>query len=198
MELLRIAVWWHISCQSTANPTWGDIFESSKHIARTSLLPIFSEKRRSSFELWALKQHSEMAPQVDRKKTPPPEGFPIYYVPLSRTVWTTTRPINNNQARVLATRAAATPLSEILQAHTHWLLCRCHQRGKHTKLDGYFTHHSIQAGWRKIQSGNNTPGVDPLQGSDQDTWMQAYTPRLLLPCYRAHTLWVNAQRSLWP
>jgi len=37
----------------TANPTWGDIFESSKLKARTSLLPRFNEKRRSSFELWA-------------------------------------------------------------------------------------------------------------------------------------------------
>jgi len=36
---------------STVNPTWGDIFESSKLKARTSLLPRFSEKRRSSFEL---------------------------------------------------------------------------------------------------------------------------------------------------
>jgi len=30
---------------------WGDIFESSKLKARTFLLPRFSEKRRSSFEL---------------------------------------------------------------------------------------------------------------------------------------------------
>jgi len=37
--------------EGTANPTWGDIFESSKFKARTSLLPRFSEKRRSSFEL---------------------------------------------------------------------------------------------------------------------------------------------------
>jgi len=35
----------------TANPNWRDIFESSKLKARTSLLPRFSEKRRSSFEL---------------------------------------------------------------------------------------------------------------------------------------------------
>ena len=35
----------------TANPTWGDIFESSKLKAQTSLLPRYSEKRRSSFEL---------------------------------------------------------------------------------------------------------------------------------------------------
>ena len=35
----------------TANPTWGDIFESSKLKARTSLLPRFDEKRRSSVEL---------------------------------------------------------------------------------------------------------------------------------------------------
>jgi len=33
----------------TASPTWGDIFESSKLKARTSLLPQLSEKRRSSF-----------------------------------------------------------------------------------------------------------------------------------------------------
>jgi len=46
------------------NPTWGDIFESSKLKDRMSLLPRFSEKRRSSFELWALKQHSKMSPQV--------------------------------------------------------------------------------------------------------------------------------------
>jgi len=36
---------------NTANPTYGDIFESSKLKAQTSLLPCFSEKRRSSFEL---------------------------------------------------------------------------------------------------------------------------------------------------
>ena len=34
-----------------ANPTWGVIFGSSKLKARTSLLPRFREKRRSSFEL---------------------------------------------------------------------------------------------------------------------------------------------------
>jgi len=50
--------------KSTANPTWGDIFESSKLKARTSLLPRFSEKRPSSFELRDLKQHSKMSPQV--------------------------------------------------------------------------------------------------------------------------------------
>jgi len=37
--------------RSTANPTWGDIFENSNLKARTSLLPRFSGKRRSSFEL---------------------------------------------------------------------------------------------------------------------------------------------------
>ena len=59
--------------QYAANPTWGDIFESSKLKARTSLLPRFTrtslftepwQKRRSSFELWALKQRSKMSPQV--------------------------------------------------------------------------------------------------------------------------------------
>ena len=38
--------------------------QSSKLKARTSLLPRFSEKRRSSFDLWALKQLSKMSPQV--------------------------------------------------------------------------------------------------------------------------------------
>jgi len=48
----------------TANSIWGDNFESSKLKARTSLLPYFNEKRRSSFELRALKKHSKMSPQV--------------------------------------------------------------------------------------------------------------------------------------
>jgi len=52
------------SCAGTANPTWDVIFESSKLKARMSLSPRFSEKRRSSFELWALKQYSKMSPQV--------------------------------------------------------------------------------------------------------------------------------------
>ena len=38
-------------CTANLNPTWGDIFESSKLTARTSHLPRFNEKRRSSFEL---------------------------------------------------------------------------------------------------------------------------------------------------
>jgi len=50
--------------QHAANSTWCDIFENSKLKARTSRLPRFSEKRRSNFELWALKQHSKMSPQV--------------------------------------------------------------------------------------------------------------------------------------
>jgi len=49
----------------TTHPTWGDIFEccfkaqSSKLKARTSLWPRLSEKRPSSFELWALKELCE-------------------------------------------------------------------------------------------------------------------------------------------
>ena len=42
----------------------GDIFESSKVKVRTTLLPGFSENRRSSIESWALKQDSKMSPQV--------------------------------------------------------------------------------------------------------------------------------------
>jgi len=41
-------------CLGTAGPTWGVIFEGSRLKARTSLLPRFGEKGRSSFELWAL------------------------------------------------------------------------------------------------------------------------------------------------
>ena len=39
--------------------------QSSKLKGRMSLLPRFIEKRRSSFEFWALKQHSKMSPQVE-------------------------------------------------------------------------------------------------------------------------------------
>jgi len=52
----RVGFLIHLTCQelasNTANPTWGDIFESSKLKARTALLPRVREKRRSSFELW--------------------------------------------------------------------------------------------------------------------------------------------------
>jgi len=57
-------VYVYMECGSTANPTWVDIFERSKLKARTSLLPRFSVKRRSNFELWALQLHSKMSPQV--------------------------------------------------------------------------------------------------------------------------------------
>ena len=39
-------------------------FQSSKLKARTSLFTQMWQKRRLSFELWALKQHSKMSPQV--------------------------------------------------------------------------------------------------------------------------------------
>jgi len=35
----------------TANPTWGDIFESSNLKVRRALLPRFGEKRHSNFKL---------------------------------------------------------------------------------------------------------------------------------------------------
>jgi len=40
------------------------LFQSSKLKARTPVLPRFNEKRRSSFELWALKELSKMSPHV--------------------------------------------------------------------------------------------------------------------------------------
>jgi len=42
----------------------GVILERSKLKARTSFLPRFSENRHASFEIWTLKQHSKMSPQV--------------------------------------------------------------------------------------------------------------------------------------
>jgi len=46
---------------------------SNVSFATFRVLPLFSQKRRSSFELWALKQHAKMSPQVglavqERKK----------------------------------------------------------------------------------------------------------------------------------
>ena len=42
-----------LSTECTDNPTWGVIFESFEKLkGRTSLLPLFSEKRLSSFELF--------------------------------------------------------------------------------------------------------------------------------------------------
>ena len=40
-------------------------FQSSKMKARTSVLPRFSGKRRSSFELWALKELSKISHKLD-------------------------------------------------------------------------------------------------------------------------------------
>ena len=56
----------HETDKSTANPTWGLIFESSKLKAQTSLLPRFSEKRSSSFELWARNSIRKCHPKWDR------------------------------------------------------------------------------------------------------------------------------------
>jgi len=68
----RLLKWWGdyfllhviVYLSITANPTWGDIFESSKLKARTSLLTCFNEKRPWNFELWALKLHLNVSPQV--------------------------------------------------------------------------------------------------------------------------------------
>jgi len=48
---------------------------------------------------------------------------------------------------------------------------------------------------RKIQSSDNGAATVPPAGSERDTWMQAYTRRLLLARYNNHMLWLNAQRS---
>jgi len=68
----------------TANPIWGDIFESSfqssKLEARTSLFTKTWQKRlwALSFELWALKQHSKMSPQVG-SAVPAPHSNVLYH-----------------------------------------------------------------------------------------------------------------------
>jgi len=56
----------HLATQCTADPIWHFrmLFQSSKLRARTSLLPRFSEKRRSSFRLWCLKELSKLSRQV--------------------------------------------------------------------------------------------------------------------------------------
>ena len=53
--------------RSTANPTWGGIFECffSRFKARKSNLPCFSDKRHSSFKFWVLKELSKMPPHVE-------------------------------------------------------------------------------------------------------------------------------------
>jgi len=54
------------------------LFQSSK-LSSNVFLPRFSEKRRSSFELWALKELSKISPQVGLalQTTPPPSGLPF-------------------------------------------------------------------------------------------------------------------------
>jgi len=53
----NLGKWWYSLSHLGSNAV-------SKLKARTSLLPRFSEKRRSSFELWALKEHSKISPHV--------------------------------------------------------------------------------------------------------------------------------------
>ena len=50
--------------QSHVGWNFRKLFQSSKLKDRTSLLLRFREKRRSSFELWALKEFSKMSPHV--------------------------------------------------------------------------------------------------------------------------------------
>jgi len=56
----------------------------------------------------------------------------------------------------------------------------------------------MQIGRRKILSPDDGVGTVPPEGSERNTWMQAYTRRLLLSRYNNHMLWLNAQRSLRP
>ena len=56
----------------------------------------------------------------------------------------------------------------------------------------------MQIGRRKIQSSDDSSAYVPPDGSEHDTWMQAYTRRLLLERYNTHMLWLNAQRSFRP
>jgi hypothetical protein len=55
----------------------------------------------------------------------------------------------------------------------------------------------MQIGRRKIQSPDDTADTVPPAGK-HDTWMQAYTQRLLLARYDNHMLCLNAQRNFRP
>jgi len=106
-------------------------------------------------------------------------------------------PITDNKAMVLAQRAAITPLADLLKPFRYWRLCDC-RRAVPTKKEGHFTHRGMQIARRKIQSLDDGIATVPPDGSEQDTWMQAYTRRLLLDRYDTHMLWVNAQRTQRP
>ena len=103
--------------------------------------------------------------------------------------------ITDDDAIVLAQRAAKTPLVQLLIPFRHWRHCDCRNRAR-TKQDGHFTHCGMQIGRRKIQSPDNGADTVPPAGSERDTWMQTYTRQLLLSRYDNHMLWLNAQRSL--
>ena len=57
---------WRVVMHSQSHLGWHfrKLFQSSKLKARTSLFTGMWQTRRSSFEPWALKQHSKMSPQV--------------------------------------------------------------------------------------------------------------------------------------
>jgi len=103
--------------------------------------------------------------------------------------------ITNDDALVLAQCEAKTPLAELLLPFHHWILCEC-QNFCYTAAEGHFTHRGMQIGQRKIQSSNDGVGTVPPVVSERDTWMQAYTRRLLLSRYDNHMLCLNAQRNL--
>ena len=91
-----------------------------------------------------------------------------------------------------AFRHSTTPW--LLAAFLYWIGQNC----QFIAAEGHYTHCGMQTGWRKIQSPNDSVGTVPPVGSERDTWMQAYTRRLLLARYHSHMLWMNAQRSLRP
>jgi len=94
---------------TTANPTWGDIFERSKLKARTSLLPRFSEKRHSRVECWVLKQHSKMSPQVGLTVLKNNPAVKSAYIP------------HTHIHRLTQSRWTPGPFPETKQSH--WSLC---------------------------------------------------------------------------
>jgi len=83
-------------------------------------------------------------------------------------------PITDDKAIELAQRAAITPLADLLKPYRHWRLCNCYMPHA-TKKEGHFTHRGIQIARRKIQSLDDGIATVPPDGSEQDTWMQAYT-----------------------
>jgi len=74
-------------------------------------------------------------------------------------------PITDDEAMVLAQRAAITPLANFSKLFWYWRLCDCYL-ARATVREGHFTHRGMQIGRRKIQSLDNGIATVPPDGSE--------------------------------